>query len=148
MEKPPLAILFDVDGVLTDGKVNVTGDGSKMFKSFHSRDVRAIRELVFQGHEVAFVTADGWGGTQEFAKKCRVECFVVKDKVKIADRFPRGFMYVGDDAFDVEIMKRAARLFVPVDADPSVLFLDGVRKLITPGGHGVVAELLRILYYS
>ena len=131
-------ILVDCDGVLTDGTLTIDHKGTKLFKTFHTRDVRAIRELVFNGYEVFIVSADDWGGAQHFASKVGALFLHSREK----DFSGLDYIAVGDDAWDACMLTGAALAFVPADADPSVLSIPGVVKLETSGGRGVMAEVL------
>lgn len=145
METPNIVIL-DVDGVLTDGCLTIDHKGEKLFKKFTTKDVRAIRELVANGFEVYIVTADDWPGTKHFAEKVGAEFICLKDKMQIRQTIgDRPFIAVGDDAWDVGILKAATIAFCPLDADWSVKQVKGIRILKTRGGKGVVAEVIRLL---
>lgn len=50
------AAFFDVDGVLTDGKIYFTSNGIE-YKAFHSQDGLGIKLLLKAGIEVAIITA-------------------------------------------------------------------------------------------
>jgi 3-deoxy-D-manno-octulosonate 8-phosphate phosphatase KdsC-like HAD superfamily phosphatase len=134
----------DCDGVLTDGTLTIDHEGLKLFKSFHTRDVRAIRELVTNGYEVHIVSADDWGGLEHFAEKVGAEAWCSRDKVFDPLR-DEPYIAVGDDAWDVMMLTAAELAFAPADADPSVLSIPGVLKLDTAGGRGVMAEVARRL---
>lgn len=134
-------LYLDVDGVLTDGKLNIDSSGRKAFKSFHCRDVRAIRQLVYGGWEVTLVTCDDWPGIEHFANKVGAEVMYHRQK----DDLPQPYVAVGDDAWDVAMLERAATAFAPINADVCVHKLSNVRILNTKGGEGVVAEILNRL---
>lgn len=141
MGKVPVRILIDCDGVLTDGRLTIDHTGRKLFKSFHTRDVRAIRELVAAGYEVTIVTADDWAGGKSFAEKVGADWYCARSK-------PVGsgpYIAVGDDAWDVRMLEAAETAFCPADADASVLELSDVVRLETEGGRGVMAEVARRL---
>ena len=135
-------ILIDCDGVLTDGKMYIDHNGEKMFKAFHSRDVRAIRELISYGYQVVIVTADDWPGSKFFASRTGAEILVTRDKSKI--KFDK-YIAVGDDAWDVPMLKNAEHAFAPANADVSVKQLCNVQLLYSNGGDGVIAELIHLL---
>jgi 3-deoxy-D-manno-octulosonate 8-phosphate phosphatase KdsC-like HAD superfamily phosphatase len=138
----PRRLIVDCDGVLTDGTLTIDHRGDKFFKSFHTRDVRAIRELVFNGFEVVIVTADEWPGLAHFAEKVGADAMLgCRDKSRQAG----GYIAIGDDAWDVSLLRGAVLAFAPADADPCVLALPNVTRLETCGGRGVVAELARRL---
>src|ERR1017187_3283609 len=86
-------ILIDMDGVLTDGKINIDHTGTKMFKSFCTRDVRSIRELISMGYEVYIVSADDWSGGKAFASKVGAEFIYKREK----SGFTKPYLAVGDD---------------------------------------------------
>lgn len=143
----PGIILIDCDGVLTDGKLYIDHTGEKPFKAFHTRDVRAIRELVFLGYDVVIVSADDWEGGKHYANKVGAFLHVCRDKREVVERY-REFIAVGDDAWDVPMLKAAKIAFAPVNCDPSVLMIPGIHVLSTKGGEGVIAEIVRVLCQS
>ena len=49
-------VVFDVDGVLTDGSLFVGDDGQE-YKAFHSRDGLGMKLLHRTGVEIAIITA-------------------------------------------------------------------------------------------
>jgi len=132
-------ILIDCDGVLTDGKLTIGRDGEKQFKQFHTRDVRAIRELVYNGYEVVIVSADDWPGIYHFAAKVGADVCISRTKTELPYK---GYLAIGDDAWDVQMLKNARLAFCPADADVSVLGVEGIYQLKTAGGNGVVAEFI------
>lgn len=135
----PKIIVCDCDGVLTDGKLNIDHTGTKMFKSFHTKDVRAIREFIANGYEFYIVSADDWGA-KTFAEKVGAVFIELRDKSKVRDYIPGPFICVGDDVWDIAMMKLAQRAYRPADSK-----LTGWAPMITAGGHGVIAELANIL---
>ena len=136
----PKTILIDCDGVLTDGRLTIDHRGEKPFKSFHTRDVRAIRELIYNGYEVVIVSADDWPGIYHFAKKVGADVCISRDKTQIPYD---DYIAVGDDAWDVGMLKKAKKAFCPNDADLSALAVPGIVRVTTDGGHGVIAEMAR-----
>lgn len=135
------AILIDVDGVLTDGKVWYDQYGERT-KGFHSRDIRSIRELVSYGFEVYLITASSWPGLKHYAS--RTGACILVDREKACDQF-NNFIAIGDDIADIKMLKKAIRAFCPLDACTMVKQLDKITVLNTPGGDGVISELLPIL---
>lgn len=141
----PQIVVIDCDGVLTDGKLTINSKGDKLLKQFHTRDVRAIRELVSSGTEVYIVTADDWEGTRHFADKVGAIYVYMRDKSKVPDMLGnRPYICVGDDAWDIPMITAAQVSFCPANADTLVkTFCHGV--LDTKGGEGVIAELLHVM---
>lgn len=134
-------ILVDCDGVLTDGKLNIDHEGEKMFKSFHSRDVAAIRELILNGYRVLLVSADDHPSSRYFADKVGAEFVYERDKAKLGP----SFIAVGDSAWDIPMLKQAKYAYMPSDSYSKNFALMGVSALDTPGGKGVMAEILWLL---
>jgi len=147
---PPQVILIDLDGCLTDGKLTIDHKGEKMFKQFHTRDVRAIREIIFNAIEVYIVSADGWSGAQQFADKVGAVFFELRDKKQIVETLNgRPYWAIGDDAWDIEMLKNATRAFCPADADYSVFNMEpgcNLTILNRKGGSGCIAELAWLLF--
>ncbi|MGD2055766.1 MAG: 3-deoxy-D-manno-octulosonate 8-phosphate phosphatase, partial [Gammaproteobacteria bacterium] len=48
-------LIFDVDGVLTDGSLFIGDDGQE-YKAFNSRDGHGIKMLLRHGVEIAIIT--------------------------------------------------------------------------------------------
>lgn len=135
-------IVCDIDSVLTDGKQYITSDGQKLFKAFHSRDVSAIRELIFNGIRVVLCTADNDGSGQHFANKVGAEFLYLRDKSQIGiDKF----IAVGDSAWDVRMLMMAHHRFCPLDAEVVVRDLPGMVILKTKGGQGVMSEIIHLM---
>lgn len=141
-------ICIDFHGVLTDGKLNVSHDGKTFFESCHTRDVRAIRELVASGHEVYIVTASMNPIVQAFAEKVGVVVIQARDKSEMPAIFKKSYIAIGDDAWDVPMLEKAVHAFCPADADPCVKSLPHIRILNSKGGQGVIAELVPLLALS
>jgi YrbI family 3-deoxy-D-manno-octulosonate 8-phosphate phosphatase len=138
----PKTVLIDCDGVLTDGTLTIDHNGEKMFKKFHTRDVRAIRELVANGYEVVIVTADDWPGVFHYAEKVGAVVNVTKDKSNLKYE---NYIAIGDDAWDVKMLQGAKMAFCPVDADRSVKNIKGVHVVDCEGGKGIISKILEYL---
>lgn len=140
MDSRDKTLVIDLDGCLTDGKQYITHDGSKLFKAFHSRDVAAIRELIFNGWRVVIVTADGDASGKHFAEKVGAEFLELRDKSQIP--FPYS-VAVGDSAWDIPMLEKAQRKFVPADADECIW--NKGERLLNNGGAGIMTEIVNIL---
>ena len=139
------AIVCDIDGVLTNGKLTIDSNGEKLFKQFHTRDVRAIRELIFNGYEVYLVTADEWEGARHFADKVGAMFINLKDKGRVLEAIQKPFIAVGDDAWDIPMLNIAEEKYCPKDAHYSVKKIKDIKIMGTKGGEGCIAELVNYL---
>lgn len=138
-----MTLYIDCDGVLTNGKLYIDHTGEKMFKAFNSRDIRAIRELVANGIRVVILSADDSPINISFAKNTGAEFYCRRDKSDIDDlRDGKPYMAVGDDVWDMSLLKSAFRAFAPSDCDIKIANMKDVEILTSRGGHGVIAELV------
>lgn len=130
-------VLIDFHGVLTNGKVSMTADGT-LFETVHTRDIAAIRELQVNGYEVYIITASDSPIIDRFAEKVKAVKFVYKDKgaVPFTD-----YIAVGDSSWDIPMFEKAARSFCPADAQEIVKYMPEMVILNKNGGDGVIAEL-------
>jgi 3-deoxy-D-manno-octulosonate 8-phosphate phosphatase KdsC-like HAD superfamily phosphatase len=141
-------ILIDFHGVLTDGRQSIDHTGQYMFDHVHTRDIRALRELVARGYNVRIITASASPIIKSFAEKVGVSVHCARDKAQLIETFQDihpDYIAIGDDAWDVQMLAKAALAFCPADADESVKLLPAVNILQTKGGHGVIAEMLRYI---
>jgi 3-deoxy-D-manno-octulosonate 8-phosphate phosphatase (KDO 8-P phosphatase) len=149
------AIVFDVDGVFTDGTVLVTESGD-LLRAHHAKDGYAIRCAVKQGYPVGIIT----GGTSLTITK-RFDMLGVSevylgahDKMEPFLHFcakygldPSQILYMGDDIPDIEVMQICGLPCCPADAVPQV---QKMAQYISPyeGGKGcvrdVVEQMLRL----
>lgn len=149
-------VVVDVDGCLTDGKQYVDVTGDKLFKAFHSRDIRSIRELVSKGVRVIAISADDWLGGVEWCRKAGAEYVCARDKLETVLALgysPDEVAVVGDDVWDLVLMRWAGVCFFPSNSDKAVMeWAQGVRRkgtiaaMVGPGGSGIMTEVVRDLY--
>jgi 3-deoxy-D-manno-octulosonate 8-phosphate phosphatase (KDO 8-P phosphatase) len=122
-------VIFDVDGVLTDGGLFLGDDGQE-YKSFNSRDGHGMKMLQKSGVVIGIIT----GRTSEVVR-IRMESLGIehvyqgkqdklpayeelRDKLGLADE---EVAYVGDDVVDLPIMRRVGLAIAVNDAHPFVL---------------------------
>ena len=145
------AIVLDVDGVLTDGRV---GYGAEDFiKFFHYRDGHWLKMARRAGLIVGCLSGRKSAANRARAAElgfdfCRED---VRDKLAGFEELLREFglkaeecLYVGDDLIDMPVMRRAG---IAVTVADGVAELDEVAdwRLSQSGGHGAMVELVRRL---
>ena len=139
--------VFDVDGVMTDGKVIYTSDGSEQ-KSFNIKDGLGIKLLQRAGIKVAIITGRHSAMVERRAAELDISDVVMgrEDKLQ-ATRELIGPMsielaevaYMGDDLPDLSAIMQCGHGACPSDAVlPVRQAADWVCK--TPGGHGAIRE--------
>ena len=105
-------VLFDVDGVMTDGRLYFSDSGDEI-KSFHSRDGLGIYLLLQSGVEVGIITARQSGLVAHRAKDLKIKHLYQGNRDKFPayvelckklDLSPSEVAFVGDDVVDLPIM--------------------------------------------
>jgi len=121
-------LLFDVDGVLTDGSIIVNGDGSES-KQFNIRDGAAIVWAQRTGLLVGLLSARLAQATSVRATQLGISIVVqgAGDKLAgyqqiLADQglTDEQVGYMGDDLQDLPVLRRAGFSAAPADAAPEV----------------------------
>lgn len=145
-------ILFDVDGVLTDGSVMIGADGWEA-KSFSIRDGAAIVVTQRDGLPIGFLSGRPSEATTRRAAELGVTLCVQggPDKRASFSRIlaERGVAddevgYMGDDLLDLPLIGRAGVAGAPADAVPEVLA--GAHWVSRyEGGRGAVREFLEMI---
>jgi 3-deoxy-D-manno-octulosonate 8-phosphate phosphatase (KDO 8-P phosphatase) len=145
-------LLFDVDGVLTDGAVVMHADGSES-KGFHIRDGAAIVWAQRAGLTVGLLSARSSGATAHRAAQLAVRIVEqgVKSKLTTYERIltdvrltDDAVAYMGDDLLDLPVLARVGLSAAPADAAPEVR--DRVDWVSTAGGgRGAVRELIELV---
>jgi len=145
-------LLFDVDGVLTDGSIIVNGDGSES-KQFNIRDGAAIVWAQRTGLLVGLLSARLAQATSVRATQLGISIVVqgAGDKLAgyqqiLADQglTDEQVGYMGDDLQDLPVLRRAGFSAAPADAAPEV------RAAVhwvsaSGGGRGAVRECIEHL---
>jgi len=148
---PPI-IFWDIDGTLTNGFYN-TGPSQEVFKSFHTYDGIALKELDKIGVINCLVSASKSSKIiQERSKLLNIDCLTgVDDKVSACKNYAKqkGFnlrecYFVGNDVNDLNVMESSGRSFCPSDANISVLKIAENLKITSQQG-GVARALVDLL---
>jgi 3-deoxy-D-manno-octulosonate 8-phosphate phosphatase (KDO 8-P phosphatase) len=139
---------MDVDGVLTDGTVQIFSDG-KEAKSFSILDGLGLRELERAGIVTAWISGRPSGATSRRAEELKIPHLVMgrTDKLatlqELAQRLalnPDQCAYMGDDTIDVPAITWAGIGIAPPGAiDAAVAAADYVTQ--RPAGMGAVREV-------
>lgn len=148
------ALVFDVDGVLTDGAVYIGASGEEM-KRFSILDGPAFHWCRLMGYEVALLSGRQSRATSRRAKELGVESVYqgVRDKARqmaawAAEKSLRTdeILYMGDDQIDLPVFEVAGIAVAPANAAPEV------RERATHvtrrrGGDGAVREAVEWLLF-
>jgi 3-deoxy-D-manno-octulosonate 8-phosphate phosphatase (KDO 8-P phosphatase) len=144
--------LFDVDGVLTDGRVVIHANGSES-KTFNIRDGIAMVWAQRAGVKVGFLSARTSPTTPHRAAQLGVTIVHhgVSSKVETYERIlaelkltDEQVLYMGDDIVDLAVLGRAGLSAAPADAVAEVRALvDYVAP--SPGGGGAARDVLELV---
>ena len=142
-------LIFDVDGVLTDGKVHVTTTG-EMLRIMSIKDGYALKTAVDAGYQVVIIS----GGSNE-GVRIRLENLGIKniflgtpDKVETFKQFcninnikPQNCLFMGDDIPDYKVMQLVGLPVCPQDAAPEIKKISKYISHIT-GGQGCARDVI------
>lgn len=141
-------VIFDVDGVLTDGGL-IYGAEGESYKVFNAKDGVGLKLLRANGIEVAVIS-----GRRSPPLECRMRDLGVEhfypgcdDKVAAYEKIKAALQlddaqvaYVGDDVVDLPVMEIVGFAITPRDGYPLMqLHSDWVTE--AAGGRGVAREV-------
>jgi 3-deoxy-D-manno-octulosonate 8-phosphate phosphatase (KDO 8-P phosphatase) len=145
-------ILFDVDGVLTDGLVQLHGDGTES-KNFHIRDGIAMVWAQRMGVTVGLLSARASATTTQRAAQLGLT-LVHQGVANKADTYEEivgdiglndeQVAYMGDDIVDLGVLTRVGLAAAPINAVAEVRQrVDWMSTL--PAGWGAARELIELI---
>ncbi len=143
------AFVFDIDGVLTNGSIQVTADG-QLLRQMHTKDGYAMKTAVDKGYPIAIISGGSNEGTRIRLKNLGInEIYLgVHDKIEKFNEFidgyqlrPENVLYMGDDIPDYQVMKLVGLPTCPQDAVPEI---KSISKYISHcnGGSGCVRDVI------
>jgi 3-deoxy-D-manno-octulosonate 8-phosphate phosphatase (KDO 8-P phosphatase) len=150
--KPITTLIFDIDGVLTDGSLWVFETGEQV-RRMNIKDGYALQLAVKKKYTLAVISGgNGKGASLRLEKLGITDIFLnAADKIQVLDDFlakqKLGWaetLYMGDDVPDYRAMKKAGMPCAPADAAPEIL---QVARYISPysGGKGCVRDVIEKL---
>lgn len=142
-------LIFDVDGVLTDGSIIVATNGD-MYRKMHTKDGYALKTAVDKGFNVCIIS----GGNNE-GVRLRLKGLGIKDvhlgvhhKTERMNTYleensilKEQVLYMGDDIPDLQVMKEVGLPCCPQDAVPEI---KRISKYVShkKGGKGCVRDVI------
>ena len=145
-------LVLDVDGVLTDGTIELSGNGTET-KRFHLQDGHGIKLWQRTGGIVALISGRASAPTQRRAEQLEIEyvfedCLqklpVLKQLAADLKRQPEQIAYIGDDLLDLPPVRWAGFGIAVANA---VNELKAQADYVTrrSGGAGAVREAVEII---
>lgn len=148
-------LIFDVDGVLTDGSIILDDKGNEL-KMFHVRDGHGIKMVQRAGITVAIITGRNSRVVEQRAKELGItevhQGIFKKSSIynKLLEKYKcrdEETAFMGDDIVDIELLKRAGLSAVPADADGETnrwaAFISTKK-----GGRGAAREFIDLILKS
>lgn len=143
------AFAFDVDGVLTDGKITFLSD-TQVGRTVYARDAHAIQHAVQQGYTVVIISAARDEmlrtryqrlGMQEVYLGCTDKEVTLKEFAAVYDLHYDNILYMGDDVPDYNAMKLAGVATCPYNAAHEIR---EICHYVSPekGGEGCVRDVI------
>lgn len=146
-----MLLILDVDGVLTDGKKYYDSTGRAVLKTFCDRDFTAIKKFKAAGWRVVFLSGDS-NVNEAIAKNRNIPFYCNRingemlNKVNFLEGLCREYktditntVYIGDDVFDIDLLKAVKWPFCPNNADIAVKRI--AINLNSKSGECCIAEL-------
>lgn len=142
-------LIFDVDGVLTDGKVLVTENGD-LLRNLNSKDGYALQLAVKKGFRLVIIS----GGNNEPVKKAmersgitdifirehdKLQCY--NDYIQAHSLKDEEVLFMGDDLPDYDVMSRVGVAACPNDAATEIKEIS-VYVSDRKGGEGCVRDII------
>jgi 3-deoxy-D-manno-octulosonate 8-phosphate phosphatase (KDO 8-P phosphatase) len=145
-------VVFDVDGVLTDGTLFLGDDGQE-YKAFNSRDGHGMALLRDSGVTLAVITGRRSEvvrirmqslGIDHVHQGCRDKLPVFVDLIAELGLDAAQAAYMGDDLMDLPVMRRVGLAVAVADAHPAVR---EHADWCTPsaGGRGAARDLCELI---
>jgi 3-deoxy-D-manno-octulosonate 8-phosphate phosphatase (KDO 8-P phosphatase) len=145
-------LLFDVDGVLTDGGLYFTRWGEQV-KRFDVRDGLGIRLAQRAGLKLGLLSGRRSRPLEVRAAELDFDDVILGSTDKLAafagflekhQTTPRRVAFIGDDLPDLPVLGRCALAFAPADAAEEVRAAAHT-VLERPGGGGAVREMIELI---
>lgn len=145
-------VIFDVDGVLTDGSLFLGDDGQE-YKAFNSRDGHGMVTLLETGVKIAVITGRESKvvqlrmeqiGIEHVYQGCRDKLppyLEIKAKLGLTDA---QVAYIGDDVIDLPVMRRVGLAIAVPDGHPLVK-KHAHWQTYHPGGHGAARDVCELI---
>jgi 3-deoxy-D-manno-octulosonate 8-phosphate phosphatase (KDO 8-P phosphatase) len=146
------ALFFDVDGVLTDGHIYLSGNGREL-KVFDTKDGHGIRKAIAAGLRIAWISGRTSDATAARARELGVHACLqgIRDKESKFEALLSRWNLdssetaaIGDDEPDVPLLLAAGFSACPADATPAALRAAQV-VLQRNGGSGAAREFIELV---
>lgn len=141
--------IFDVDGVLTDGKLHISNDG-ELLRQMHVKDGYALKAAIDKNFRVCIISGGKNDGVRERLKNLGItdiylgiphKMDIFKEYINKHNIDSQHILYMGDDIPDYWVMKEVGLPTCPQDAVPEI---KTICRYISHknGGNGAVRDVI------
>lgn len=150
--QPVRLAIFDVDGVMTDGRLYFGDDGQE-YKAFHSLDGHGMKMLAQSGVQLAIITGRTSQVVVHRARNLGIELIHqgASDKLAAYEELlqrvrlaPEQTAYMGDDVVDLPVLLRCG-LALTVPTAPGEVQQHAHLVTAREGGRGAVREVCEFI---
>lgn len=145
-------VLLDVDGVMTDGGIYYSAEGLEL-KRFNAQDGYGIVRAREHGLKIGLISGRSTPIVDARARELQADELIQGSPDKLAAMAgvckrhglaPDQLAFMGDDLFDLPLLKAVGFSAAPGNARPEV---KKAVHYVTPssGGHGAVRELMELI---
>jgi 3-deoxy-D-manno-octulosonate 8-phosphate phosphatase (KDO 8-P phosphatase) len=142
-------LMFDVDGVMTDGKVLVM-DSGEMVRNINSKDGYALHLAVMKKYRIVVISGGNNLAVQKALARTGITDVFIRQHDKLAcyqeymttnGLTNEEVLYMGDDLPDHEVMSRVGVAVCPLDA---AVEIKEICQYVSPkkGGEGCVRDIV------
>nr|WP_121271318.1 HAD-IIIA family hydrolase [Pedobacter schmidteae] len=147
--KQVTTLIFDIDGVLTNGDI-IASDSGEFLRTFNIKDGYALQLAVKRGYHVCIISGGKGAAMQKRFEGLGINNIFlgVSDKVAVYNSLCTEYnlnslevLYMGDDIPDLKIMQLVGLAVCPADAVPEI---KAISHYISPynGGKAAVRDVV------
>lgn len=149
-------LVFDLDGILTDGKIHWDGEEVGFNRSFHVYDGYGMKVLMEAGLKVGVVTGGNSVSVKQRVEQLKLNfCYAGNEDKRVAFNdilvkysvTPDQVLYMGDELFDIPLLKKAGFSATVPD---SHLEVKAIVDYVTEkrSGEGCAREVIDLVRYA
>jgi len=142
-------LIFDVDGVFTDGTVQIMPDG-QLIRKLNSKDSYAVQYAVKKGYSIVIISGGNSNAVRDSLQGLGISHIFMesKNKALVYNKFlndhgikPEETLYMGDDIPDYEVMEMSGVAACPADASAEI---KQISQYVSHrnGGEGCVRDII------
>jgi 3-deoxy-D-manno-octulosonate 8-phosphate phosphatase (KDO 8-P phosphatase) len=141
--------VFDVDGVMTDGSVQVFDTGEQL-RTMNTKDGYCLQLAIKKGYRILIISGGASEGVRLRLQKLGIQDVFLKvenkqekllEYVREHGLEEKDMLYMGDDIPDYQVMKQVGLACAPADAAPEIRHIAAYISSFS-GGHGCVRDVI------